>query len=133
MLVIDIETTGLFGLPNDRVLEIGIAELVPEHSEVRAVYQAVIHYPDIWEFVETNGPVWVFGNSSLKMEDVIQSEKSLEQVIREVREIVNEVREIVEGKAVTAYNIPFDFKKFLFFPPWDMKGLVEIMPDIMDT
>ena len=124
MLVIDIETTGLDGLPKDRVLEIGIAELVPYSKEIRPVYQAVIHYPDIKEFVEENGPVWVFGNSSLSMEDVIDSEKSLEQVIREVREIV-------KGKEVTSYNTGFDFDRFLFREPWNLQEVCTVPADIM--
>ena len=64
-------------------------------------------------------------NSRLKMEDTLDAEKDLDTVVREVRGIVS-------GRVVTAYNVPFDFDRFLGHEPWDLKGTCSIPFDIMN-
>lgn len=53
--------------------------------------------------------------------------KDLDTVVREVRE----VREIVSGREVTSYNVGFDFGKFLYQEPWNIRNIVTRKIDIM--
>jgi len=128
VLIIDTETTGLSGYPKDRVLEIGIAEL--DGGSVRPVYSEIIRYSDIVEFdrkyVNLDGSegIWIYRNSDLRIEDTLDASKDLETVAAEVREIVS-------GREVTSYNVEFDFGKFLYHEPWNLRGIVERKIDIM--
>ena len=128
VLIIDTETTGLSGYPKDRVLEIGIAEL--EGGSVRPLYSKIIRYSDIVEFdrkyVNLDGSegIWIYRNSDLRMEDTLNASKDVERVAAEVREIVT-------GREVTSYNVGFDFGKFLFHEPWNLKELCSVPYDIM--
>lgn len=125
VLIIDTETTGLEGYPRDRVLEIGIAELTDD-DEVREVYSEIIRYVDIREFDKTyDGGIWIYRNSDLRMEDTLNASKDVERVAAEVREIVS-------GREVTSYNVLFDFGKFLYHEPWNLKELCSVPYDIME-
>ena len=129
VLIIDTETTGLSGYPKDRVLEIGIAEL--EEGSVKPVYSEIIRYPDIAEFdrkyVNLDGSegIWIYRNSDLRIEDTLNASKDMERVAAEVGEIVS-------GREVTSYNVPFDFGKFLYHEPWNLKELCSVPYDIME-
>ena len=129
VLIIDTETTGLSGYPKDRVMEIGIAEL--DGDSVRPVYSEIIRYSDIVEFdrkyVNLDGSegIWIYRNSDLRMEDTLNASKDVEAVAAEVKEIVS-------GMEVTSYNVPFDFEKFLYHEPWNLKELCSIPYDIME-
>ena len=129
ILIIDTETTGLTGYPLDRVLEIGIAEL--KDGIVSKVYSEIIRYPDIVEFdksyINPNGTkgIWIYRNSDLRIQDTLEAEKDVETV-------AEEVRRLVAGREVTAYNVPYDFGKFLDYEPWSLKGTCPIPFDIMD-
>ncbi|WP_400218965.1 3'-5' exonuclease [Methanomethylophilus alvi] len=129
VLIIDTETTGLEGYPKDRVLEIGIAEL--EEGSVKPVYSEIIRYSDIVEFdrkyVNPDGSegIWIYRNSDLRMEDTLNASKDVERVAAEVREIVS-------GREVTSYNVEFDFGKFLYHEPWNLKKLCSVPYDIME-
>lgn len=129
VLIIDTETTGLEGYPKDRVLEIGIAELT-EDGDVREVYSEQIRYSDIVEFDKNyenrdgSKGIWIYRNSDLRIEDTLNASKDAETV-------ASEVREIVSGREVTSYNVGFDFGKFLYHEPWNLRGIVERKIDIM--
>ena len=129
VLIIDTETTGLEGYPKDRVLEIGIAEL--EEGSVKPMYSEIIRYSDIVEFdrkyVNPNGSegIWIYRNSDLRMEDTLNASKDVETVAAEVREIVS-------GREGTSYNVPFDFGKFLYHEPWNLKELCSVPYDTME-
>ena len=129
VLIIDTETTGLSGYPKDRVLEIGIAEL--EGGSVKSVYSEIIRYSDIVEFdrkyVNLDGSegIWIYRNSDLRIEDTLNAAKDVETVAAEIREIVS-------GREVTSYNVPFDFGKFLYHEPWNLKELCSVPYDIME-
>ncbi|WP_400205653.1 3'-5' exonuclease [Methanomethylophilus alvi] len=129
VLIIDTETTGLSGYPKDRVLEIGMAEL--EEGSVKPVYSEIIRYSDIVEFdrkyVNLDGSegIWIYRNSDLRIEDTLDASKDLETVAAEVREIVS-------GREVTSYNVSFDFGKFLYHEPWNLKELCSVPYDIME-
>ncbi|WP_400232139.1 3'-5' exonuclease [Methanomethylophilus alvi] len=123
VLIIDTETTGLSGYPKDRVLEIGIAEL--EEGSVKPVYSDIVEFDR--KYVNPNGSegIWIYRNSDLRMEDTLNASKDVERVAAEVREIVS-------GREVTSYNVPFDFGKFLYREPWNLKELCSIPYDIME-
>ena len=129
VLIIDTETTGLEGYPKDRVLEIGIAEL--EEGSVKPMYSEIIRYSDIVEFdrkyVNLDGSegIWIYRNSDLRIEDTLNAAKDVETVAAEIREIVS-------GREVTSYNVPFDFGKFLYHEPWNLKELCSVPYDIME-
>lgn len=130
VLIIDTETTGLSGYPKDRVLEIGIAELTDD-GEVKRAYSEIIRYPDIEEFdrkyvnLDSSEWIWIYRNSDLRIEDTLDAAKDVEAVAAEVKEIVS-------GMEVTSYNVPFDFGKFLFHEPRNLKELCSVPYDIME-
>ena len=130
VLIIDTETTGLRGIPEDRVLEIGIAEYDGDSGNISPVYSEMIRYDDIVEFdseyVNPDGSrgIWIYRNSDMRIEDTLNAEKDLDTVMREVREIVS-------GKEVTSYNVKFDFGKFLYQEPWNIRNIVTRKIDIM--
>ena len=111
------------------MLEIGIAEL--EEGSVRPVYSEIIRYSDIVEFdrkyVNLDGSegIWIYRNSNLRMEDTLNASKDVERVAAEVRAIVT-------GREVTSYNVPFDFGKFLYHEPRNLKELCSVPYDIME-
>ena len=129
VLIMNTETTGLEGYPKDSVLEIGIAEL--EEGSVKPVYSEIIRYSDIVEFdrkyVNPDGSegIWIYRNSDLRMEDTLNASKDVETVAAEIREIVS-------GREVTSYNVGFDFGKFLYHEPWNLKVLCSVPYDIME-
>ena len=45
--------------------------------------------------------------------------------------VVKAIREIVTWREVTSYNMGFDFGKFLYYEPWNMRGIVDRKIDIM--
>ena len=130
VLIIDTETTGLRGIPEDRVLEMGIAEYDEVSGNISPVYSEMIRYDDIVEFdskyVNPDGSrgIWIYRNSDMRMEDTLNAAKDLDTVVREVREIVS-------GKEVTSYNVRFDFGKFLYQEPWNIRNIVTRKIDIM--
>ena len=123
VLIIDTETTGLSGYPKDRALEIGIAEL--EEGSVKPVYSDIVEFDR--KYVNPNGSegIWIYRNSDLRMEDTLNASKDVERVAAEVREIVS-------GREVTSYNVSFDFGKFLYHEPWNLKELCSVPYDIME-
>ena len=130
VLIIDTETTGLRGIPEDRVLEIGIAEYDEVSGDISPVYSEMIRYDDIVDFdskyvnIDGSRGIWIYRNSDMRMEDTLNAAKDLDTVVREVREIVS-------GREVTSYNVGFDFGKFLYQEPWNIRNIVTRKIDIM--
>lgn len=127
VLIIDTETSGLEGHPKDRVLEIGIAEYDEGTGEVRGVYSSMVTYPDLKEHcaekARTEDPIWIFRHSDLSLERILAEGK-------DVSVVSEEVRSIVLNQRVTAYNVEFDFFKFLLDEPWNLDCIIAY--DIMD-
>ena len=130
VLIIDTETTGLRGIPEDRVLEIGIAEYDEVSGKISPVYSEMIRYDDIVDFdskyvnIDGSRGIWIYRNSDMRLEDTLNAAKDLDTVVREVREIVS-------GKEVTSYNVKYDFGKFLYQEPWNIRNIVTRKIDIM--
>lgn len=129
MLIIDTETTGLIGYRSDRVLEIGIVSFDEITRDVKPLYSSMVRYPDmdayIKDYERRNGPIWAFQNTSLDPGDIKENGKDIDEVVLDFIRIVH-------GKAVTSYNVPFDFGKFLDYEPWNAKKWCVQWHDIMD-
>ena len=130
VLIIDTETTGLRGIPEDRVLEIGIAEYDGDSGNISPVYSEMIRYDNIVDFdskyvnIDGSRRIWIYRNSDMRMEDTLNAAKGLDTVVKEVRNIVS-------GKEVTSYNVGFDFDKYLDLEPWSLKDIAVRKIDIM--
>ena len=91
----------------------------------------MIRYDDIVDFdskyvnIDGSRGIWIYRNSDMRLEDTLNAAKNLDTVVREVREIVS-------GREVTSYNVEFDFGKFLYHEPWNLKELCSVPYDIME-
>ena len=100
-------------------------------GSVRPVYSEIIRYSDIVDFdkkyvnLDCSEGIWIYRNSDLRIEDTLDASKDVESVAAEVREIVS-------GREVTSYNVGFDFGKFLYHEPWNLKELCSVPYDIME-
>jgi len=77
----------------------------------------MVAYPNLKEHCEEKGriegPVWIFRHSDLSLEKILAEGK-------DVLLVAEGVRSIVLNRRVTAYNVPFDFFKFLLDEPWNL-------------
>lgn len=123
--VLDTETTGLNGFPDDFVVDIGIVEADTEANTVTPVFSSVVGY-DTDDWSDDQKDSWIFTHSSLSLEYVKHAPRA--------KDVADQVRYILAGNNVTSYNMLFDFKKFLDHRPWDLKHLnIRRMPDIMEA
>jgi DNA polymerase-3 subunit epsilon len=120
--VLDTETTGLYGAPKDVVVDIGITKVSIRRGTVVDAYSSVVGYDvDSWDDYRRNA--WIFQNTDMTLE-MVSSAPPADKVIQEVRRLI-------KGKVVTAYNIKYDFDKFLYHEPWSLKGTFDVCNDIM--
>lgn len=114
--VIDTETTGLDGFPDDLIVEIGICKINPTNESVEVIFDSLVgHDVDTWEKRQRNA--WIFGNTDLSLEDVRKAPPQ--------DEIVKKAREFLREKYVTCFNVDFDFTRFLCCNPWNLDEVVE--------
>jgi len=110
--VVDIETTGLTGLPKNLVVEIAIMRANVLKQKITQVYHSIIHYDtSTWDDNLLNS--WIFRKGTLSVDEIQNAEKDLTTV-------TEEVRQILAGKFIAAYNNAFDFDKFLRHNPWNI-------------
>lgn len=123
ILVIDMETTGLDGYPQDLVLEISICSVNTDFKEVTVLYDSILGYnTKDWNYVLKDS--WIFSNSTLTLEMI---DKAKDHKI-----IISEVQNIVRDQLVTSFNTDYDFGKFLRLSPWYLrKYYKKLMPCIM--
>lgn len=120
--VVDLETTGLEGGPEDDVVEIGIVAVDVKHRVVKDVYSSYVgHDVDAWPERKKNA--WIFEKKHMHI-DHVRHAPPLEKVMAEVSEIL-------EGQRVTSYNTAFDLERFLYQEPWNMEFHFHEMPCIM--
>ena len=120
--VLDTETTGLKGAPLDVVVDIGITRVDIAEGKVEDVYSSVLGYDvDKWDDYRRNA--WIFENTDMTL-DMVREAPPAERVIRDVSRILKD-------KAVTAYNVGYDMKKFLYLDPWCLNGTFRECYDIM--
>lgn len=113
--VLDTETTGLKGHPYDHVVDIAICRVSLEKGTVEPVFSSVVgHDTSRWD--QTTRHAWIFENTDLSLEMV--------QAAPPLLEVVSEVRRLLHNQYVTSFNVDFDFLRFLFLPPWDLKTII---------
>lgn len=110
--VVDLETTGLDGLPKDHIVEIALMRVNLLKQIVTQVYHTIIHY-DTTEWDEDTRNAWIFKQGGLSIDDIQNAEKDLATVIKEVQQIL-------AGKFIAAFNNAFDLDKFLSKEPWNI-------------
>lgn len=120
--VLDTETTGLYGAPKDVVVDVGITKVSLRKGTVEDAYSSVLGY-DVDEWDEYHREAWIFQNTDMTLEMVSEAPDAMK--------VISDVRRLLKGKNVTAYNIGYDFQKFLYIEPWSMRGLFTECPDIM--
>ena len=97
ILVLDIETCGF--TPTAPMVEVGITKLNLETGEREIVYNELVKESHL---NDTHKNSWVFQNTSLKFEDVMNA-KPLDKVA--IQKLLNDYK-------VTAFNKKFDFAFF---------------------
>lgn len=138
VVVVDTETTGLYGYPDDLVLEIGAVAVDLDSNTIEPLYDAVIGYNlEDMTIQQRNCMVYTdpsFNDLTSKDTQKAYDEgKTLDVVVEEFRDAVNDLFD--NGMPhMTAYNVPFDFGKFLNYNPWnwvDGDNYIE-MPCLME-
>lgn len=104
--IVDIETTGLRGEPDDHIVEVGIVRLIED--EIAPIYSAIV--APYYEVPEDFEESWVFQHTTLRP-DQVKAGRPYEKVLREVRWAL-------DGQPATSYNYDFDFRSFLHREPW---------------
>ncbi|MFA6185508.1 MAG: 3'-5' exonuclease [Candidatus Shapirobacteria bacterium] len=102
ILIIDIETTGFLN-GGGLIVEIGAASLNLETGEIKEVYNSLCLEDNLKINSEKYKNSWIFSNSDLKFEDVLNA-RSFETIKSEIQQIINKF----EG-GCTAFNNAFDF------------------------
>ena len=96
ILVIDIETTGLCPV-NDFIVEIAAVSLNTRTGRIKEKFHSLIkEHPII------PADSWIFENSDLKHEDVINFGSSIEEIRKDLQKLFNKF-------SCTSYNQAFDF------------------------
>lgn len=120
--VLDSETTGLKGYPYDHVVDIGVCKVSLQDGTVEEIYSSVVgHDVDSWD--QATRGAWIFENTDLTLEEVAAATPAAE--------VAEKLREILRGQFSTSFNVDFDFRKFLFHPPWELEQVISLTPCIM--
>jgi DNA polymerase III alpha subunit (gram-positive type) len=109
MIVLDAETTGLNGYPQDKVLSICIYE-INQKNEISEILTRVINY-DIKDPLIYQS--WIVQNGYLTLDEIANGYPE--------SQVVSEVQEALKGKKWSSYNTAFDYDKFLQFDPWNLQ------------
>jgi DNA polymerase III subunit epsilon len=120
--VLDTETTGLKGAPDDVVVDIGICKTDIVSGKVEQVYQSIVGY-DVSRWNGYRRNAWIFENTDMTLEMVASAPRA--------DSVIEDVRRILSGKTVTSFNTEYDFDKFLYLQPWSMRGVFTEATDIM--
>ena len=114
LFVLDTETTGLQGIAEgDKIVEIGICRVDLDRGKIFPEYGRVIHT----DLTPLQRESWVFQHTDLTPEDVDSSPWNTDLV-------GSELFLIYEEEVFTAYNVEFDFGRYLQFKPWDFRPIL---------
>lgn len=118
--ILDTETTGLGGYEQgDVIVEIGIARVDLQRKKVYPEFGRLVRQP----LTPSQRESWVFQNTDLTPEEVMSSPWSPAQIRLALSPYIN--------KTFTAYNVDFDFGRYLLHPPWHF--CPHLAPCIMET
>lgn len=109
VLVVDIETTGLCGCPQDLVVEVAVADADTSSGRVGRIYSEVVGY-DVSSWDDGLKGSWIFSHSDLTLEDVASGVP--------MDDVAEDVRRLLLGRPCTSYNREFDLGRFLSREPW---------------
>lgn len=127
ILIVDIETTGLRGEPEDHVVEVGIAALCLDRDDPATFGQVVPVYSDIvapyYDEPADFEHSWIFEHTDLTP-DQVRAGKPMEVV-------ADNLRFILDHASATSFNYEFDFDRFLRRAPWNVAN--HKLPCIMQT
>jgi len=110
--VVDTETTGLFGAPKDKVVDIAVCKVTLGEDKVENIYSSVVGH-DTGKWDDELRRSWIFENTDLTL-DMVNNAPPESQV-------AEEVSKILKGANVTSFNFQFDFDKFLYRQPWSLR------------
>lgn len=121
VLVIDIETTGLD--PHyDLIVEIAAVLLNTKTGRIKTKFNSLIK-----EDGEINKNAWIFKNSNLRYEEVIEKGRSINNIRNKLQKLINKF-------SSTSYNKSFDFR-FLRARGFDFKSTISdpmlVMTDVL--
>lgn len=123
--VVDCETTGLDGYPQDLVLSIGVSEVDIINQTVDPFYNRVLGYDtNEWDIMKKES--WIFENSNLGVEDVLYSYEHGNTA----KNVANEFNKAMENKWIAMYNKDYDYGKFLAHSPFNLDPS-RILPCLM--
>ena len=118
--VVEVNADGDKGYPDDMVVEIAICRVDTDTMTFDSVYHELIQ----------NDPLDM-GKSSL---DILTDNAGIDA--RELYlgtpsdEVIADVRRILEGKDTACFDLKETFMKFLINEPWDLTGVVTVMPAV---
>ncbi len=102
LYVVDLETTGIYGYPRDKILEIALAR-ISDDLKKELVYDTLISYPD--RYKDKINRCWWARQCGIGFDDLKDS-PSMEEVWKDLRRIL-------KGKNLTSWNVGFDLTSFL--------------------
>ena len=113
--VLDTETTGLFGSPKDKVVDIAICKVTLGEDNVETIYSSVVGH-DTSNWNDDLKHAWIFDNTDMTLEMVDNAPPE--------SQVINEVKKLLDGKNVTSFNFSYDFNKFLYREPWSFRSKI---------
>lgn len=113
IFVLDTETTGLAGAPDDLVVDIGIVSADLKTGDIEPVFSTPVGYSE--SMIRKHEGAWVFNNTDLNFWQVLKAPG--------VYKVASRVSELLTGELVTSYNTEFDLDRFLYRDPWNLKNL----------
>lgn len=120
--VLDTETTGLKGAPDDVVVDIGICKVNLNEETVEDAYSKVVGH-DVNSWNSYRKTAWIFENTDMTLDMVANGTPFLK--------VKEEVKTLLYGKNVTTYNMQYDMDKFLYREPWALRDRFVPCKDIM--
>ena len=99
LLVVDIETTGLY-TNADAIVEIGISIVDTKTKKIKLVFDKIVKDKNLTKWKHKNG--WIFENSDLTYEEVENAEP--------LESYFDEIQSYFDKYKMTAYNKSFDLR-----------------------
>ena len=113
--VVDTETTGLFGSPKDKIVDIAVCKITLGEDKVEKIFSSVVgHDTSKWDDELKHS--WIFENTDLTLEMVDKATPE--------PQVVSNVTRILNGANVTSFNFSFDFDRFLYREPWSLQSKI---------
>lgn len=102
LYVIDLETTGIYGYPRDKILELALVRINDNLSK-ELILDTLVSHPERYRELIDN--CWWSGYSGVKFDDLLNSPST--------EEIWDKLKFILRGERLTSWNVAFDLSKFI--------------------